>query len=103
MWNANATLTMIAGFQANDADLTITIDRRDLEDLMIGTAKLADKITAGKAKMVGNPQVLAQLASTMVKFDNWFEVPPGTKKKTPEQPKAEVFLEDDPVVIRPEN
>jgi alkyl sulfatase BDS1-like metallo-beta-lactamase superfamily hydrolase len=100
---SNATLTIIAGYQAKDADLAITIDRRDLEDLMIGSAKLADKVAAGKAKMVGNPQVLAQLGSTMVKFDSWFEVLPGTKTKTTEQPKEEVFLDDDPVVIRPEN
>jgi alkyl sulfatase BDS1-like metallo-beta-lactamase superfamily hydrolase len=100
---SNSTLTTIAGYQAKDADLTITIDRRDLEDVMIGTSKLADKVAAGKAKMVGNPQVLAQLASTMVKWDNWFEVLPGTKPKAAEQPKTELFLDDDPVVIRPEN
>jgi alkyl sulfatase BDS1-like metallo-beta-lactamase superfamily hydrolase len=100
---SNATLTTIAGFQAKDADLTITIDRRELEDVMIGTAKLADKVAAGKAKMVGNPQVLAQLGSTMVKFDNWFEVLPGTKAKPSEQAKDEVFLDDDPLVIRPDN
>ena len=41
---SNATLTTIAGYQAKDADLTITIDRRELEDVMIGTAKLADKV-----------------------------------------------------------
>jgi alkyl sulfatase BDS1-like metallo-beta-lactamase superfamily hydrolase len=98
---SNATLTTIAGYQAKDADLTITIDRRDLEDVMIGVAKFTDKVSAGKAKMVGNPQVLAQLGSTMVKFDNWFEVLPGTKAKTPEQPKAEVFLDDDPFVAQP--
>ena len=74
---SNATLTTIAGYQAQDADLTITIDRRELEDVMIGTAKLVDKVAAGKAKLEGNPQVLMQLASTMVKFDSWFEVLPG--------------------------
>jgi alkyl sulfatase BDS1-like metallo-beta-lactamase superfamily hydrolase len=100
---SNATLTTIAGFQAKDPDLTITIDRRELEDVMIGAAKLADKVAAGKAKMVGNPQGLAQLASTMVKFENWFEVLPGTKLKAAEQPKAEVFFDDDPVVIHPDN
>jgi alkyl sulfatase BDS1-like metallo-beta-lactamase superfamily hydrolase len=100
---SNATLTTIAGFQAKDPDLTLTIDRRELEDVMIGTAKLADKVAAGKAKMVGNAQVLAQLGSTMAKFDNWFEVLPGTKAKTPEQPKPEVFLDDEPVVVEPEN
>jgi alkyl sulfatase BDS1-like metallo-beta-lactamase superfamily hydrolase len=91
---SNATLTTIAGFQAKDADLTITIDRRELEEVMIGAAKLADKVVAGKAKLVGNPQVLAQLGSTMVKFDNWFEVLPGTKKDAILAPKAELFEDD---------
>ena len=91
---SNATLTTITGFQASDADLTITIDRRELEDVMIGTAKLSEKVAAGKAKMDGNPQVLAQLASTMVKFDNWFEVLPGTKKEAVLLPNPEIFLDD---------
>jgi hypothetical protein len=39
----------------------------------------------------------------MVKFDEWFEVLPGTKKKSVAVQKTEVFLDDDPVVIRPEN
>ena len=91
---SNATLTTIAGYQAKDADLTMTIDRRELEDVMIGSAKLAEKVAAGKAKLEGNPQVLAQLASTMVKFDNWFEVLPGTKKAAVVTAKPEL-LEDD--------
>lgn len=99
---SNATLTTLVGFQAKDADLTLTIDRRELEDVMIGTAKLADKVAAGKAKMAGNPHVLAQLGSTMVKFDNWFEILPGTKAKTAEQPKAELFADDNPIVPVPE-
>lgn len=52
--------------------------------------------------MVGDPQVLTQLASTMVKFDNWFEILPGTKGKTAEQPKAELFADDNPIVPVPE-
>ncbi len=98
---SNATLTTIAGYQAADADLTITIDRRELEDVMIGAATLADKVQAGKATLEGNPQVLAQLASTMVKFDNWFEVLPGTRAKTSEAPKTELFEDDAPVELRP--
>jgi alkyl sulfatase BDS1-like metallo-beta-lactamase superfamily hydrolase len=94
---SNATLTTIAGRQAADADLTITIDRADLEDVMIGTATLADKASAGKAELRGDTQVLAQLGSTMTKFDNWFEILPGTKKG-PEgsTTKAELFLDDAP-------
>ncbi|WP_322883205.1 alkyl sulfatase dimerization domain-containing protein [Sinorhizobium medicae] len=90
---SNATLTTIAGYQAEDADLTVTIDRRELEDVMIGTATLSDKVSSGKAKMEGNPQVLAQLGSTMVMFDNWFEVLPGTKKREA-LPKPELFQDD---------
>ncbi|MDX0765780.1 MBL fold metallo-hydrolase [Sinorhizobium medicae] len=90
---SNATLTTIAGYQAEDADLTVTIDRRELEDVMIGTATLSDKVSSGKAKMEGNPQVLAQLGSTMVMFDNWFEVLPGTKKREA-LPKPELVQDD---------
>ncbi|RVJ50968.1 MBL fold metallo-hydrolase [Sinorhizobium medicae] len=90
---SNAKLTTIAGYQAEDADLTVTIDRRELEDVMIGTATLSDKVSSGKAKMEGNPQVLAQLGSTMVMFDNWFEVLPGTKKREA-LPKPELFQDD---------
>jgi hypothetical protein len=53
--------------------------------------------------MVGIPQVLAQLGSTTVQFDNWYQILPGTKAKAAEPPKAELFLDDDPVVIRPPN
>ena len=69
---------------------------------MIGTAKLADKVAAGKTKMARNPQVLAQLASTMVKFDYWFEILPGTKPKSAEQVKAELSYNDNPIVPVPE-
>jgi alkyl sulfatase BDS1-like metallo-beta-lactamase superfamily hydrolase len=100
---SNSTLTTITGYQAKDADLTITINRSELEDLMIGVAKLPEKIAAGKAKMEGNPKVLAQLASTLVKFDNWYEILPGTKAKTAEEPKAEVFLDDAPIQTAPPN
>ena len=100
---SNDTLTTLAGYQAKDADLTITINRSDLEDLMIGTAKLTDKVAAGKATMTGTPQVLTQLASTMVQWDNWFEILPGTKAKVAETPKPDVFDDDDPPVIEPPN
>ena len=75
--------TSLAGYTAPDADLTITIDRSELEDVMIGAAKLVDKVKAGKAKLDGNTQVLEQLKATLVAFDPFFEVLPGTKPATP--------------------
>ena len=101
---SNATLTTIAGYTAQDADLTITIDRAELEDVMIGAAKLVDKAKAGKAKLEGKIQVLEQLKATLVAFDPFFEILPGTKcAATPagEPPKQEVFEDDAPVVKEP--
>ncbi|MFO1090084.1 MAG: alkyl sulfatase dimerization domain-containing protein [Hyphomicrobiales bacterium] len=77
----NATLTNIAGFQAPNPDLTLTINRADLERTMSGEAKLDEQIKSGVAKAEGNLAVLAQLASTMVEFDPRFEIMPGTKAK----------------------
>ena len=74
----NATLTNIAGFQAEAADLTLTIDRSDLEQTMMGAKTLEAQIADGTAKVAGDVGVLAQLAATMVDFDPRFEIMPGT-------------------------
>ncbi len=76
---SNETLTNIEGYQADDADLTITIDRADLEQTMMGVKPLTDQITDGTAKTEGNQKVLDQLASMMVDFELGFEIIPGTK------------------------
>jgi alkyl sulfatase BDS1-like metallo-beta-lactamase superfamily hydrolase len=81
---SNETLTNIEGFQADDADLTITINRADLEQTMMGAKKLTDQIKDGTAKTKGNQKVLGQLASMMVDFKVGFEVLPGTKAKDQE-------------------
>jgi alkyl sulfatase BDS1-like metallo-beta-lactamase superfamily hydrolase len=43
----NATLTDIAGFQAKDSDLTLTINRSDLEQTMMDSKTLEAQITDG--------------------------------------------------------
>jgi alkyl sulfatase BDS1-like metallo-beta-lactamase superfamily hydrolase len=75
----NATLTNIDGFLAEDPDLTLTIDRADLELTMMGAKELADQIADGTARVEGDPSVLVQLASTMVEFDPRFPIMPGTE------------------------
>jgi alkyl sulfatase BDS1-like metallo-beta-lactamase superfamily hydrolase len=79
----NATLTNIAGFQATSPDLTLTINRSDLEQTMMGAKTLEAQIADGTAKVQGDISVLAKLASTMVDFDPRFEVMPGTSEKPP--------------------
>jgi len=99
---SNATLTHIEGFQANDADLTITLNRADFEEIMLKKAKLADLVQAGKARLEGNPAVLKQLAGACEMFDPMFEIMPGTKAapKTSKS-KDEPFAHDSPMVREP--
>jgi alkyl sulfatase BDS1-like metallo-beta-lactamase superfamily hydrolase len=84
---SNATLTNIKGFQAKDADLTVTINRSDLEQTMMGAVSMDDQIKSGKAKLVGDRKPIDQLKTMLVQFDLGFEILPGTgaKNLTPEK------------------
>ena len=74
----NATLTNIKGFLAEKPDLTLTINRSDLEQTMIRAKTLEAQIADGTAKVQGDASVLQKLAATMVDFDPRFEIMPGT-------------------------
>jgi alkyl sulfatase BDS1-like metallo-beta-lactamase superfamily hydrolase len=87
----NATLTNIKGYLASKPDLTLTINRSDLELTMMGSKTLESQIADGTAKIVGDAGVLKQLASTMVEFDPRFEIMPGTKK-----PEGYAMAQEDP-------
>jgi alkyl sulfatase BDS1-like metallo-beta-lactamase superfamily hydrolase len=76
---SHATLTNIAGHRAPDADLTVTINRADLELIMMRQATFATQAAAGKARLEGNPQVLQRLMAALGEFDQYFEIMPGTK------------------------
>jgi alkyl sulfatase BDS1-like metallo-beta-lactamase superfamily hydrolase len=76
---SNATLTNIEGFQAENADLTLTINRTDLVMVMMGATTMKEQIENGTAKTEGNTEVFGQLLSTLVEFDPAFEIMPGTK------------------------
>ena len=84
---SNATLTSIEGFQADDADLTITINRSDLVFTMMGAVNFDEQISDGKAKIKGNRQVYEDLKTLLVHFDLGFEIMHGTGARdlTPEQ------------------
>jgi alkyl sulfatase BDS1-like metallo-beta-lactamase superfamily hydrolase len=80
----NATLTNIKGFLADAPDLTLIINRSDLEQTMMGAKTLEAQIADGTAQVDGDASILKQLASTMVEFDPRFEIMPGTKAGKPE-------------------
>jgi alkyl sulfatase BDS1-like metallo-beta-lactamase superfamily hydrolase len=75
---SNNTLTNIEGYQAENANLTLTITRLGLAQAMTGAKPLADQIADGTAQAEGDVDVLSQLASTFVRFELGFEILPGT-------------------------
>jgi alkyl sulfatase BDS1-like metallo-beta-lactamase superfamily hydrolase len=79
---SNATLTNIQGYQAEEADLTLTVNRVDLERVMGGDATFEALLTSGAASADGDIAVLGQLAGLMVEFDPRFEIMPGSKSRT---------------------
>jgi alkyl sulfatase BDS1-like metallo-beta-lactamase superfamily hydrolase len=83
---SNATLTSIKGFLAPNPDLTITVNRADLNQVMMGQASFDDLIAAGKAKFDGDRTGFDQLRSILVPFTPDFEILPGTAPKQPANP-----------------
>jgi alkyl sulfatase BDS1-like metallo-beta-lactamase superfamily hydrolase len=75
---ANSTFTNVEGFLHDAPDLAITIDRRDLEIIMMGQKTFAASIEDGTAQAEGDPGILAEIAATLVMFDPRFEILPGT-------------------------
>ncbi len=78
---SNSALTNIKGQQAAKPDLTITVNRTDLEQVMAGKASFDELIQAGKAKFEGDRKPFDQLRSTLVRFTPDFEMMPGTKSE----------------------
>ena len=83
---SNATLTTIKGFLAPKPDLTITVNRADLNGVMMGQASFDDLIKVGKAKFDGDRTGFDQLRSILVSFTPDFEILPGTAPQQPINP-----------------
>ena len=78
---SNSALTNIKGQQAPNPDLTITLNRSDLNSVMGGTKTFDQLISEGKAKFVGNRQAFDDLRNSLTSFTPDFELMPGTKSK----------------------
>jgi alkyl sulfatase BDS1-like metallo-beta-lactamase superfamily hydrolase len=96
---SNATLTTLKGFQAPKPDMTVTLNRSDLKQVMMGVASFDDLIAAGKARFDGNRQGFDRLRAILVPFTPDFEIMPGTapNRPTPAPKPFEltVILDDD--------
>jgi alkyl sulfatase BDS1-like metallo-beta-lactamase superfamily hydrolase len=85
---SNSTLTNIKGQQAKNPDVTLTINRSDLELVMGGKATLDELIVAGKAKVGGDRKVFDQMRGLFTQFTQNFELMPGTRRAGPAGPAA---------------
>lgn len=81
----------IKGYQVNKPDLTITINRADLNAIMMGKATFDDLIKQGKVKFDGNRAPFDLLRSSLVRFAMDFEVFPGTGGKHLVLPTGDPF------------
>ena len=83
---SNATLTNIQGFLVPKPDLTITVNRADLNQVMMGAATFETLVAAGKAKFEGDTRGFDQLRTSLFGFTPDFEILPGTAPQAPSKP-----------------
>jgi alkyl sulfatase BDS1-like metallo-beta-lactamase superfamily hydrolase len=80
---SNSVLTSIEGHQAKEPNLTITVNRTELEKVMGGKATFDELLKEGKAKFEGDRSGFDAIRSAMTTFTPTFEMMPGT---APEEP-----------------
>ena len=93
----NATLTTIKGFQIAKPDLTVTVNRSELNRVMMGLAGFDQLASEGKAKLEGNREIIHQLRDMMVTFRPDFEILPGTAPTQRQVPPGRPFVLPDPI------
>lgn len=77
---SGATLSVLEGYLAAKPDVSIEINRSDLEAVISGQETLASRLQAGYGSVSGDALVLTQLTAVIVDFEQNFEVLPGTVK-----------------------
>jgi len=78
---SNSALTNIKGQQSKKPDLSITLNRSDLELVMGGKATFDQLLTDGRAKFDGDRKPFDQLRNALTVFKPDFELIPGTKAR----------------------
>jgi alkyl sulfatase BDS1-like metallo-beta-lactamase superfamily hydrolase len=71
---SNAHLNNIENIQDKHADLTVTINRADLDLLLLQQQSFEQLLTSEKVHLKGNGKVLAQLLMMMDSFPFWFNI-----------------------------
>jgi alkyl sulfatase BDS1-like metallo-beta-lactamase superfamily hydrolase len=60
--------------KADEADISVTIARSDLNEVILGTAQLPDQIADGRAKLSGDERVLHDFVGLLDDFKFWFNI-----------------------------
>ena len=88
---SNATLTNIKGIQSPKPDLTITVDRAELNRVMLGVATFDQLGQEGKATFDGDRNAIYKLRDLMVTFTPDFEFIPGSAPDKRQVPPGRPF------------
>ncbi|MBI3863604.1 MAG: MBL fold metallo-hydrolase [Planctomycetia bacterium] len=80
----NCALTVLTGKQAADADVTLTLARTALDEMLSGGTSLVTVLASGRIKVQGETRKLVELFSLLDDFDIWFNIvtPHGHKRKS---------------------
>ncbi len=92
---SNGTLTNLEGYLADDPDLTLVVNRSDLEQVMMGAVTMDEQIEAGKVALAGDTGIIDDLKEMLVQFDLGFEILPGTGEQDL-TPEANAFQQPEP-------
>ena len=59
---------------ADKPDATYTLTRADLDNVLLGQAKIDDLVSEGRVKVEGTPGKVAELLGLLDSFDFWFDI-----------------------------
>jgi alkyl sulfatase BDS1-like metallo-beta-lactamase superfamily hydrolase len=96
---SNATLTNIQGYLSPRPDLTVTVNRSDLEVAMAGAEPFDALIEDGRATMQGDLDVYTQLLSTLDVFELGFEMMPVTGEVASTESAEDSSLKIDAILL----
>jgi len=77
----NSHLNNIQGVHSDSAGQTVTIDRADLNRLLLKDVSPLVLIAEGRLKSSGNPLLLAKLFGMLDDFDFWFDIATPPKRE----------------------
>jgi alkyl sulfatase BDS1-like metallo-beta-lactamase superfamily hydrolase len=94
---SNSTLTNSKGFQSPTADLSIVINRSDLELIMSGLSTFQIQAGEGKVELEGDASIIQKLQDVLVQFSSGFEILPGTLPAIePQASNRDLFEQPEP-------